>query len=145
MATLALFVWSLRRSHVLAFGLGWYFATLLPVMQWIPVGSAMMADRYTYLPYIGLLFILAAGVTAAFLARFPHWRDVVLLGLTFTAAAAVVTVPTYAVILARVGWQSLVVDSWLLLYNMPPEIAYFNAQVSGVANPARCRRVATSS
>ena len=79
LATLALFVWSLRRSRVIALGLGWYFATLLPVMQWIPVGSAVMADRYTYLPYVGLFLILAAGA-AALVEKRPALRVPVFAG-----------------------------------------------------------------
>ena len=63
LATLGALVWSWRRVPIVALGLGWYLVTLLPVMQWVPVGSAMMADRYTYLPYFGLFLILAAGVT----------------------------------------------------------------------------------
>ncbi len=89
LATLALFVWSLRGSRVLAFGLGWYFVTLLPVMQWFPVGSALMADRYSYLPYVGLFFILAAGVTDLIHKR-PKLRVPVLAGCGLAAAMLVV-------------------------------------------------------
>lgn len=64
LATVAVFLVSLRRWRIVAFGLGWYFATLLLVMQWVPVGEAIMADRYTYLPYFGLFLILVAGVGA---------------------------------------------------------------------------------
>ena len=89
LASVAIFAWSLRRSRVLAFGMGWYFATLLPVMQWIPVGSAVMADRYSYLPYVGLFFILAAGV-AAWIDRRPMLQVPVLAALALAAAALIV-------------------------------------------------------
>ncbi len=89
LATLALFAWSLRRSRVVAFGLGWYFATLLPVMQWIPVGSAIMADRYTYLPYNGLFLILAAGA-AALVDKRPALRVPVVAAACLAAALLVV-------------------------------------------------------
>lgn len=39
------------------FGSLFFLAALLPVLQIIPVGGAIAADRYTYLPYIGLFFI----------------------------------------------------------------------------------------
>lgn len=39
-------------------GFGFFISTLVLVLQWIPVGSAIVADRYTYLPYIGLSIIL---------------------------------------------------------------------------------------
>jgi len=73
LATVAVFLVSVRRWRIVAFGLGWYFATLLPVMQWLPVGEAIMADRYTYLPYFGLFLILVAGVAAA-AERLPALR-----------------------------------------------------------------------
>lgn len=41
------------------FGFGFFFITIVLVIQIIPVGGALMADRYTYLPYIGLFFIIA--------------------------------------------------------------------------------------
>lgn len=41
----------------LVFGVGFYFCTILLVLQFIPVGSAIVAERYTYLPYIGLGYL----------------------------------------------------------------------------------------
>jgi tetratricopeptide (TPR) repeat protein len=64
-ATLMVAVWDARRSRVLAFGIGWYFITVAPVLQWVQVGSAILAERYTYLPYIGLCFAWAMGMQAA--------------------------------------------------------------------------------
>lgn len=47
------------RSRILMFGLFYYIITLLPVLQIIPVGNAMVAERYSYIPCIGLLFPIA--------------------------------------------------------------------------------------
>jgi len=46
------------------FGVGWfwYLGTLVPVIGLVQVGSQAMADRYTYVPLIGLFIILAWGV-----------------------------------------------------------------------------------
>lgn len=41
------------------FGLGFFITTVSLVLQWIPVGSAIVADRYTYLPYIGLAIMIS--------------------------------------------------------------------------------------
>ncbi|MBN8703610.1 MAG: tetratricopeptide repeat protein [Bacteroidetes bacterium] len=41
------------------FGFTFYFLTIAMVLQFISVGSALMADRYTYLSYIGLFFLVA--------------------------------------------------------------------------------------
>ena len=56
-----------RRAPWLAVGWLWYLALLLPVLGVVQVGRQAMADRYTYLPTLGIL--LAAGFTAAEVAR----------------------------------------------------------------------------
>lgn len=53
---------SLKKSRLVAFGLLFFLVNLVLVLQVISVGDAIMADRYTYLPYIGLFFILAMGL-----------------------------------------------------------------------------------
>jgi Flp pilus assembly protein TadD len=40
----------------------WYLGTLVPVIGLVQVGSQPMADRYTYVPLVGLFIILAWGV-----------------------------------------------------------------------------------
>ncbi|HET9950805.1 MAG TPA: tetratricopeptide repeat protein [Candidatus Eisenbacteria bacterium] len=49
----------LRRHRPALFGLAFYFVNIVLVLQFVTVGKAVMADRYTYLPYIGLAFALA--------------------------------------------------------------------------------------
>ena len=51
-------VYSWKRERVAAFGILFYITNLLLVLQFLPVGSAVIADRYTYIPYIGLFFIV---------------------------------------------------------------------------------------
>ncbi|MBL7963432.1 MAG: tetratricopeptide repeat protein [Flavobacteriales bacterium] len=51
--------WAVRRDRLWLFGSGFYLATVLLVLQLVPVGQVIMADRYTYLPYIGLSLLLA--------------------------------------------------------------------------------------
>ena len=51
---------SLRRGRDVAFGALFFLANLAMVLQLLPVGSAVIADRYTYLPYVGLGFALAS-------------------------------------------------------------------------------------
>ena len=43
---------------------GWfiYLGTLVPVIGLVQVGSQAMADRYTYLPSVGMAFVLAWGI-----------------------------------------------------------------------------------
>jgi len=71
-------VMACRRSRVFAFGLGFFLVNIFLVLQFATVGQAVMADRYTYLPYIGLLFALAWPLDAApSSSRTPWARPVV--------------------------------------------------------------------
>ena len=47
LGTVALAIWDFRRTRLLTFGIGWYLVTIAPVLQWVPVGEAIMADRYS--------------------------------------------------------------------------------------------------
>jgi len=64
-----LVVWVLRRPY-LTVGWLWYLGTLVPVIGLVQVGLQSMADRYTYIPLIGLFIVIAWG-TPELVAR---WR-----------------------------------------------------------------------
>jgi protein O-mannosyl-transferase len=65
------FTWRASRSRPwLAFGWVWYLVTLLPVIGLIQVGSHAHADRYTYVPLIGIFLVIVWGMHDA--AR--RWR-----------------------------------------------------------------------
>jgi protein O-mannosyl-transferase len=49
-----------RRGYLFT-GWFWFLVTLLPVIGLVQVGGQAMADRYTYVPYIGLSIMLAWG------------------------------------------------------------------------------------
>jgi Flp pilus assembly protein TadD len=55
-----------RRNKVVVFGTGFFIVNIILLLQFIPVGSAIIADRYTYLPYIGLFFMLGWWVSNYF-------------------------------------------------------------------------------
>jgi protein O-mannosyl-transferase len=59
LAIAGLVIYSLKKSKLLFFGLGFFFITVMMVLQFISVGVAIIADRYTYLSYIGIAFIPA--------------------------------------------------------------------------------------
>jgi hypothetical protein len=50
---------SLKFTRSIAWGIGFYLITIILVLQFVSVGAVIMADRYSYLPYIGLAFMLA--------------------------------------------------------------------------------------
>jgi tetratricopeptide (TPR) repeat protein len=62
--------WAARRRPYLAVGWLWYIGTLVPVIGLVQVGNYAMANRYTYVPLIGI-FIMIAWVVPELL---PRWR-----------------------------------------------------------------------
>lgn len=50
-----------RRAPYLVVGWLWFLVTLLPVIGLVQVGGQQIADRYTYLPSIGIFVMLAWG------------------------------------------------------------------------------------
>ena len=59
LAAITALVVRLRAWRWLAVGWLWYLVALLPVIGLVQVGVQAMADRYTYLPHIGLYIMLA--------------------------------------------------------------------------------------
>jgi tetratricopeptide (TPR) repeat protein len=51
-------LWRFRSSPHLAVGWLWYIGMLVPVIGLVQVGMQQMADRYTYLPLIGIFIML---------------------------------------------------------------------------------------
>ena len=51
-----------RRRPYLVVGWLWYLGMLVPVIGLVQVGSQALADRYTYLPLVGLSLVAAFGV-----------------------------------------------------------------------------------
>jgi len=52
----------IRKAAYFAVGWFWYLGTLVPVIGIVQVGGHSMADRYTYIPLIGIFIIVAWGV-----------------------------------------------------------------------------------
>ncbi len=80
-----------RRHKYLLVGWLWYLGTLVPVIGIVQVGAQAMADRYTYIPLIGLFIIIAFG--AAELLRNIPLKKIILttLALCILIGCAVVT------------------------------------------------------
>ena len=60
-----------RKTPALMVGWFWYLGTLVPVIGIVQVGVQATADRYTYIPFIGL-FILLTWLVDDLSARVPH-------------------------------------------------------------------------
>jgi tetratricopeptide (TPR) repeat protein len=89
-----------RRCPYLLVGWLWYVGMLVPVIGLVQVGDQARADRYTYLPQIGLVIALVWGATAAGQKFLPAGKNVDYrrwLG----GAASVLAV----IILAAIAWR----------------------------------------
>jgi protein O-mannosyl-transferase len=84
-----------RRHPYAAVGWLWYIGMLVPVIGLVQVGSQALADRYTYLPLIGIFVVVAWGA-----------RDLV---LRFAVAPPIVAVGASAAIAAYAlaGWAQV--------------------------------------
>ncbi|MGC2475703.1 MAG: tetratricopeptide repeat protein [Candidatus Sulfotelmatobacter sp.] len=65
------FVWKFRSRRYLPVGWFFFLGTLVPVIGLVQVGEAAMADRYAYIPLIGIFVMIAFGV--ADLAQEKNW------------------------------------------------------------------------
>ena len=68
-AVTAAVIRQMRRRPYLAVGWFWYVGTLVPVIGLVQVGEQAMADRFTYIPLIGIFIAAAWGVADALAAR----------------------------------------------------------------------------
>ena len=57
-ALLAIVLWSETKSRLFTFGIFFYLVMLLLVLQFVTIGQTIISDRYTYLSYTGVFFII---------------------------------------------------------------------------------------
>jgi Flp pilus assembly protein TadD len=74
LVTVAVFFFR-RQQPWLVTGWLWYLGTLVPVIGLVQVGSQAMADRYTYVPLIGI-FIALVWLVAEVSLKWPYRRPV---------------------------------------------------------------------
>jgi tetratricopeptide (TPR) repeat protein len=68
---------SARHKYLLT-GWFWYLGTLVPVIGLVQVGGQSMANRYTYIPFVGLFIVVAWG-TNELLAKWRYKKPVLAL------------------------------------------------------------------
>ncbi|MGA2119156.1 MAG: tetratricopeptide repeat protein [Bryobacteraceae bacterium] len=61
-----------RRAPYLATGWGWFLVTLVPVIGLVQVGGQARADRYMYIPMVGLSIMVIWGVADVVEKRWAH-------------------------------------------------------------------------
>jgi Flp pilus assembly protein TadD len=75
---LSIAVFCFARRRYLLTGWLWFLITLLPVIGLLQVGSQAMADRYTYIPLIGLFVMVSFGAAELFgKLRYGVWISAV--------------------------------------------------------------------
>jgi len=89
-----------RYHPYLPLGWLWYLGTLVPVIGLVQVGMQAMADRYTYVPLIGLFIVIAWGVPDL-LAKWRYRRAIIA-----TSAGIVLSALTICTWLQVQHWKS---------------------------------------
>lgn len=120
--------WKRRRYPFLITGWLWYVVALLPVIGLVHIGQHSIADRYSYIPLIGLFVFIVWG-SASFMRKWPV--DDVVWGIVLAAALAVMIALTSTQLRY---WKNTVTllthaievteNNWLALNNLG--LAYFN-------------------
>jgi tetratricopeptide (TPR) repeat protein len=89
LAAISALVWRQRRLGFLPVGWLWYLGMLVPAIGIVHVGSQALADRYTYMPIIGL-FIMAVwgGAHLGDKLKLPAWGGAALSGVLLAALGA---------------------------------------------------------
>jgi tetratricopeptide (TPR) repeat protein len=103
-----------RRYPYVLVGWLWYLGTLVPVIGLVQVGEQAMADRYTYVPLVGLFIIIAWGV-ADIVKGWQHRR--------------IVTAISAAVVLS-----SLMMSNWLQVRHWKDSVALFKHTLKVTSN-----------
>jgi len=103
-----------RKRAYLTVGWLWYLGTLVPVIGLVQVGAQALADRYTYVPLIGL-FIMISWFIPDLLTGWRH-RGIVLGGAAVTVVSA------------------LMVCTWMQLQHWKNDITLFEHALKVTAN-----------
>jgi protein O-mannosyl-transferase len=115
-----LVLYSLKKRKDIFFGFAFFLINVLLVLQILPVGRAIMADRYAYIPSIGF-FIMIAGAYQWLTEKISALKTILMVILS--AYAILLTILTYQY--SRV-WKDSISLWEHALKNYPSDIAYYN-------------------
>ena len=90
LAAVTVLVWRIRNRSYLLFGWLWYLGTLVPMIGIVQAGEQGMADRYAYLPFLGIFTMVVWG-----LADIPSSRQI---DFKFSAVLAALVLVALAVL-----------------------------------------------
>ncbi len=134
-----------RRNPYLVVGWLWYLGTLVPVIGLVQVGAQAMADRYTYVPLIGIFIIIAWGAPDL-LARWRHAEK----GLA-VAAIALLSLLAAATLLQVRHWARthtlfehalrVTEDNYVAHYNLGIDLLERNETTEAIRHLAEAVRI----
>jgi len=96
-------VMAARRFPYVTTGWFWYVITLAPVIGIVQVGSQSMADRYTYIPLVGVFMMLSWGLGDLYRWTSPGRAVRMLLGASAVGLLVILAVVSFRQVLT---WQN---------------------------------------
>ena len=112
-------IWFFRQNRVLVFSILFFIVNILLVIQFFPVGKAIMADRYYYVPSVGLFFLMAWGMTSL-----ANEKSKYVIGAVFTGYVLFLMILTTNRI--KVWKDPVTLWESVLSYNDKIAIAWYN-------------------
>jgi len=97
-------VWRFRARRYLLVGWLWFLGTLVPVIGLVQVGEAAMADRYAYIPLIGIFVMIAFGMA--------DWAEEKKIGSWPVVGAATILTALALTTHRQIGYWQSNVDLW---------------------------------
>ena len=95
----------LRKKRYLTVGWFWYLGTMVPVIGLVQVGEQGMADRYAYIPFVGLFIAAIWGIA--------DWARARRIPAIYLALAASIAVAGFSVAAhAQIGYWKNTVTLW---------------------------------
>jgi hypothetical protein len=135
--------YSFSALHGCVLGLG----ALALSLRWVQTGRMtflLMASLLTALASLAKIEMgaaaMVAGIAAAALPGRPRPLRVFGQVALFVLPAAGIAIAVYAAFAARVGWDTLLRDSFLFPPYLPPDLVYFNKSISGLDHPLKSLR-----
>jgi tetratricopeptide (TPR) repeat protein len=110
-----------RYNRKIMLGGVFFLLTILPVLHLVPIGRAVPADRYTYLPLIGLFYIAAEGLDYL-LSTVQRGRT----ALKFALATGVIILSAMSWNRAQVWKDSIILWSNVIQHYDDLPVAHYN-------------------
>ena len=106
----------------IVFGLAFFLCTICIVLS-LPVGAAVVAERYTYVPFIGLMFALSSLTEQAYNRFKPSHRKLLIAVITFIILLfSFISYNRLSVWKERIGFWTDIINK----YPMKVPLAYHN-------------------